>query len=432
MALLFCGPDGAPTEKCAGDEDGDAVVAAKPASETKSSRHSLPWEAAALAKWMSQAIQVYDVISFENRCNPEQTMIFQALEAPRNIIKVPVYCDTVDTPTTWSVQPLEIWRAEETGRLPSELYTFVAEGPRKIDLLDVTGASWDSRETMMVWSPAPSDLDGCQYYCDPRPLRVNVSLSSGDVPVLCLLDHLLASGWVGANRKVKHTSTSGVVFDRRKPSVPYLQCVLASTWLWENGTVEFLSKRPAAYYSLLLRDPKGDHDGKDAKQCIAELEKLDAKAIPALEVDSFCAAADACDIDGDDGHDDGDDGHKKSDDEKCDEEEVDDVASWDGDGGDLTTEWPRAVAGAMLHFEPRSVARGRIMEGVRVTCLRHGGKCRKFKALHMGTEKYGPKAPLYFLGAWIVGGATRSFEEHHRWLPTAKDIEAFMATPACP
>ncbi len=93
-----------------------------------------------------------------------------------------------------------------------------------------------------MWKPKVSDLDGCRCYDSAQKLQVGLPLSSPRVLVLTLLDALTEKEYVGVMRKHEHMPGGAKMFDARRPSRAYLQVVLASEWLFAQGTVGFLSR----------------------------------------------------------------------------------------------------------------------------------------------------------------------------------------------
>ena len=78
-------------------------------------------------------------------------------------------------------------------------------------------------------------------------------------PVLGLLDLLDLKGYMCVQRRTTHTRRSGQYFDKSCMYIrQYLQCVLASVWIFGHGQESFDSRMPISYYNCLLKCP-GPH-----------------------------------------------------------------------------------------------------------------------------------------------------------------------------
>ena len=112
------------------------------------------------------------------------------------------------------------------------------------------------------------------------------------MPILSLIDAVEEKGFTGVSRIVEHRksrSRGAKLWDTRTPSRPYLQAVLASSWLFQQGCRCFRSQKSQAYYKLLLRKPTCDALDLSAADCagrLRALEELDGAApdIPVLAV----------------------------------------------------------------------------------------------------------------------------------------------------
>ncbi len=60
---------------------------------------------------------------------------------------------------------------------------------------------------------------------------------------MTLLDALTEKEYVGVMRKHEHMPDGAKILDPRRPSRAYLQVVLASEWLFAQGTVVFVSQK---------------------------------------------------------------------------------------------------------------------------------------------------------------------------------------------
>ena len=103
----------------------------------------------------------------------------------------------------------------------------------------------------------------------------------------------------------------------------------------------------------------------------------------------------------------------------------------DGDAG-VYDGLPDALLGARIMHERKVTRNGELIPSLRVVCPHHGFPCRKQRAMHLLATRFGHKAPLLFLGAWIDGGPARSAENHTAWNPGPADMRAFLASGRCP
>ena len=85
--------------------------------------------------------------------------------------------------------------------------------------------------------------------------------------------------------------------------------------------------------------------------------------------------------------------------------------------------WPDQILG-----RPLTVEGHRHVEdiGLRVACGKHAG-CRCFRTIRLDTERYGPMAPIYFLGAWLQGSERQGPERDRTWKPKDSHIRAYIA-----
>ena len=384
-----------------------------------------------LREWLEIAIKPADIVSVQRQDDKEPIVAFQILELSRRIIVVKTYDQHESSAHLWNVQQLEIWRGPGYQREPLELETFTVESTGRVDFLDWMGSAWANRERCRLWKPKVSDLEGCRCYDSPRKLQVELPLSSPRVPVLTLLDALTEKEYVGVMRKHEHMPGGASIFDARRPSRAYLQVVLASEWLFAQGTVVFMSQKSKSYYCLLLKDPTADAEGMSVAECatkVKDLEGLDVR-IDVLEAGHVGAVAvpaapplpappllpPALPL--------LDEGVVPAD------EAAEEAIDGDGDDDDI---WPAFVLGARVVSEDRATPGGVWNEGLRVTCPTHGPGCRKFRSKHLRQEVDGRKAALYYLGAWVRGAEGRSAKEHAAFNPRVGEIHAFMASPDCP
>ena len=76
-----------------------------------------------------------------------------------------------------------------------------------------------------------------------------------------MLDALAEKEYVGVMRKHEHMLGGSKMLDARRPSRADMQVVLASEWLFAQGTVVLMSPKSKSYHSLLLKDPAANAEG---------------------------------------------------------------------------------------------------------------------------------------------------------------------------
>lgn len=52
-------------------------------------------------------------------------------------------------------------------------------------------------------------------------------------------------------------------------------------------------------------------------------------------------------------------------------------------------------------------------------------RCNKSRSVELDVAKYGPRAALYFIGAWLSRAEAMTAEQHRRWVPDAESIRSF-------
>ena len=357
----------------------------------------------------------------------------------------------------WCVQFLEIWRGHERNLDAVSLEVFVLQEPSYASVSDLFGDDADKRSHLNVWSVGDSDLDGCLHLCRPKVMCPELSLKDPSVPVLCLLDAVLANGWWPRMSLVTHTKDSAPrVFDARHLAQrrSYLQAVLSSVALFEKGVVQFRSARTAAYYQWLLRSPG---DVKESITCI-EARKLVAEppcmpSTPSLDVRVVVASVGArplvlvdLDVDG------GDDAKpvaaepvaaeaapalasSSSSSSSSSGSSDSDSSSASPGGASVEGDVP-APAGVVLPDEIEGIRwaverRGTPGEGYRVKCALHPD-CRAFRCSHIDVAVFGVMAAFIyiyiFLGAWLRQGVLLDADAHRAWRPKRTDVREYAAT----
>ncbi len=88
--------------------------------------------------------------------------------------------------------------------------------PSYASVSDLFGDDADKRSHLTVWNVGDSNLDGCLHLCSLKVMCPELSLKDPSVPVLCLLDAVLANGWWPRMSLVTHTKDSAPrAFDAR-------------------------------------------------------------------------------------------------------------------------------------------------------------------------------------------------------------------------
>ena len=98
------------------------------------------------------------------------------------------------------------------------------------------------------------------------------------------------------------------------------------------------------------------------------------------------------------------------------------AGSIDGDDGGFVM--PGEICGMRVKQERHEGGRD---AGLRVKCPIHPG-CSRFRSLRKNVDWFGPKAPLYFLGAWIKAANHLPVEQHRGHSPPMQTIREFVAS----
>ena len=159
----------------------------------------------------------------------------------------------------FNLLPLELWHTELVKLDESSLDCVIISDAIECDLLKMLGGYPEARRGIKVWKRGCSDID---TYCNSSEGRQAVPLSDASSPthpVLGLLDLLDLKGYMCVQRRTTHTRRSVFFFDKHFQYVKqYLQCVLASAWIFSHGQDLFESRMPISYYNCLLKCP-GPH-----------------------------------------------------------------------------------------------------------------------------------------------------------------------------
>ena len=170
-----------------------------------------------------------------------------------------------------SVQPME--RMLPASAVEADVFSFVDELPMSMHV--AVGSS--ERRNILQWDHVgPSSYDDCIALRGPRPIQP-VKTTLLDLPTLSVLERLEAAGWVGCNGRVVHTLLGAKFFDNRRPvsSRRYYQCLLILDELL-GPTDSFSSGNSQAFYLYLIRFRKLPPAGATAKQLQSELKKSTA------------------------------------------------------------------------------------------------------------------------------------------------------------
>ena len=270
------------------------------------------------------------------------------------------------------------------------------------------------------------------------------------MPCLSLLDALGAQGWTGVRHKTDHFDGGPKYFDSRQPVSKrcYFQCLLAAKELFEKGAEPFHSTLSQAYFSVLLRKPGQARKDKTVKELKRILNKSDSPlelsalkgpapkrprladaetrslAPPYLDDEDVCgdigvappspACPDPAPL-GLPGASSSSSGSSSSS-SRSDSEDH-------GAEAPPPPEHPTQSLGQRVTVEWKS-DRGKY--GRRVQCFRHDA-CFRFQTLGLDEEIFGPRSTEFYLGAWLLSGASTE-KEHRKFKPSRADVRSFRAT----
>ena len=252
------------------------------------------------------------------------------------------------------------------------------------------------------------------------------SMSDHDVPVLCLLDELSASGFRAAENVCFHSRGAAKTYDSRKISSTrcYLQCLLSRDAIFRKGQRRFRSDQSQAYYKWLMRSRGPIPEQAAARDCQERLLQIEADG-EEYKIDGALLAAPVApapsggllpvaDVDGDDGQEDAAPPPPRP---------IADVdaPAVDGDGVDGGFEVPEFILGQPVSLE----VHWRGGQGLRVQCPLHPG-CSKYRSMTMCVPALGPAAAKHFLATWLAGAHSRTPEEHRGWRPTVAEIRQHL------
>jgi hypothetical protein len=405
-----------------------------------------------LREYLEASLQVHQYISIGDPFGGD-AHVFQilGLEVRNVLVQTFVTKGLCEQLFKITVQPFERWK-NWNGAESGELDCFIIEEPREADLISLSGCEDAARSAFKVWSVSSSDVDGCVGLHSPRPLEVRVNLSSPNVPTLCILDSLHASGFTPTEGLVTHeTCNAPLRYDARKldSKKEYLRCLMCLELLFNAGAQPFNSIQLKVFYLFLMKRPSEALQGlkgKDYEVRIALADGHPQSFVAMLDRTPGCAPTlavtmgprltddvtllsliDASDgVAGDDGADDVD-------------AEAEAVAPAPSDipvvaprspvVGDVL-EWPPAnIMGCVVKVESHYLPCGQIRDsGIRIQCpnVDHCGHS-KYRSLTMDTQRFGPRAAEYFLGAWALSAFACSLDAHRK-PPSREAIQLYRDT----
>jgi hypothetical protein len=256
---------------------------------------------------------------------------------------------------------------------------------------------------------------------------------------------LKEQGFRPVNDLVQHSTSRGKVFDGRKRlgKATYFKCVLSSDVIFAAGVDCFGSNKSSTFYAYLLRFRKLPEPKKTA----AELQKLINDAdqpgdFSALDVPpSSVPPANpniACLSDEEDGPLVLLSAPSPPPPEQAVPEPIagpEDAAEMI-DAGVAVAEpiadehvWPAELHGARLTVEAENLDPGHhYFARLKVQCNNPLHlNCRKSRSTQLQTEVFGPRAALYYLGAWLAA-SDKPESEHRGMRPTVAQIRAYLAS----
>jgi hypothetical protein len=170
---------------------------------------------------------------------------------------------------------LDEWKG--SGLLPHEKEVFSCGGVEIVDLLKfMPWKVW--RDTLQLWAPKESDVDGCINLSDARKPTCG-DFSQPDAPLLLILHQLVARRWKYSKDHLEPltspmpSSFSYAALVRR--AKPYFQCILFLESLFQKGLTRLVHSATTGYYAALLRaDKPGELSEKlGAKEYEKRIEK---------------------------------------------------------------------------------------------------------------------------------------------------------------
>jgi hypothetical protein len=439
-----------------GKGGGDLAIVRKRDTEFQSNLQDVSVQAKLVASWLEDCIEPNTHITIPTPGGEYPFQCMQFLSAQSSIKVLPSFRGDGDTMRCWNVQPFTVFQ-HQMGRVleenPSTFDAFSFSVPASFNLFKYIAEVNPNRCNFLQWDTQLSDIQGCIELHSSSNLVPRSALQSAKVSVLALKDALEDQLYVAVNRTVDHYNRQGKFFDASNLQSRrcYLQCVLASTWLYANGQKQFPSNRPQAYYLAIMRKP-GQVDVKlSAKECLAIVAGADGPqpmlSLPApvnpskrqlalADIDGDegdqppapkrAARLTIMDIDGDEGPDDAKSScsSSTSNSRSSSGSSSDGSHSIDGDfGDDDRPNVPKRICGRRTRLETH-IRSGD--QGLRITCGVHGHTCRKFRSIEKDRSLYGNNACEYFLATWLSLADTMPDGTHGKHTPTHAEIKAYI------
>ena len=210
-----------------------------------------------LREWLCASLSVYSYFSCEVKEDASNTLrVFQLLSNPRKLITVNTYyTNAAEQRSCFNLLPLELAHPE-AGADAVQVDAFEVSDAQELDLIYFLEGDPAARRRIQVWTRSESDIEGCFLLSDPYLATPVTPMTSASYPLLALHDALDASLHVPVQRKFKHNPRSGLYYDMACEHVKgYLQCVLSTKWLYDNGQATFESRMPNSYYLCILKRP---------------------------------------------------------------------------------------------------------------------------------------------------------------------------------
>jgi hypothetical protein len=400
---------------------------------------------------MADAIRVYEYFTCKilQPNGIHKLRLFQLLAAPRQVTVVSIHdTDLSQQRVAWNVVELEVWESGFRND-PNHFEAFEINVGAEVDLVAQLGADVGARRNFQIWERNIGDVEGCFQFTNARNAQPHSDVYSKAAPLLGLLDTLESMEYIMVDRLVNHTPLAGKFFDKHDQfNRAYLQCVIASEWLHSKGQHGFESRKPAAYYRLILKSPGKVAANKTAREYLKDLKLIssDDPVVPTMRARGPKRRRVDDDIEGDSN---ASDAPKPppADGESSDHE--DSNASWSGssksskshasspnssssnsesgsnDGSDgHMIDIPENICGGRTNLEKH---KGKRDVGIRLVCPHHGPACRGYRSLKLDRVLFGPWAAVYWLHAWALDGEGQDMAKHRTHKPSRASIRKVIA-----
>ena len=239
---------------------GDKPSARKRDSDFQNGLQEISVEVKLVANWLEDCIEPNSHVTLPSSQPERPLQCLQFLSAQSSIKVLPSFRGDAPTTHCWNVQPFTILQHQMRQVLPENptvIDVFAFGAPTSFNVFKYIAEHKPDRSKFLQWDTQLSDVDGCIELHSSCTLVPRSALQSAKVSVLALKDALEDQLYVAVNRTVDHHNQQGKFVDARNVQSKrcYLQCVLASRWLYENGQKLFPSNRPQAYYLAIMRKP---------------------------------------------------------------------------------------------------------------------------------------------------------------------------------